>query len=133
MTSDSANTTDHAANIRSADQRATALAATATITASLALTGASIVVDTAKMSQPTWVRPWFSWILVFTVLAFTVAAAVAVNGHRKQWDPNVGPELGQASMSKSKHNHVTGSMSCLLAGMVGVLLIAFVSVFARGA
>ena len=135
MTSASSEAPDHEANIRSADQRATALAATATITSTLALAGAAIIVDTGKLTQPTWVRPWFSWALFLAVLAFTMAAVIAIHGHHSQLDPCVGSEhpLHPSNLSRSKHNHVTGSMSCLLAGMAFVLLVAFISIFATGA
>jgi hypothetical protein len=72
-----------AARVQAADQRATAVAAAASITASLALAGAAIVVDFQKLASPSWIRQTFGWILVAAVLCFTLAAAVSASAHRQ--------------------------------------------------
>jgi hypothetical protein len=83
MTNDNSKT-DHDANIRSADQRAATLAAVSSIAASLALSGAAIIVDTGKLLSPNWIRPAFGTVLIVAVLLFTISAFIAVSGHRQK-------------------------------------------------
>jgi hypothetical protein len=109
---------DDEADIRSTDQRAATLTAVAALAASLALSGAAIIVDTEKMTSPAWIRGFFGVPLVLAVLLFTLAAVVAVTCHQM---PRAG---GQApTTSKKKHARVNTSMWLLCGGMACVLLV----------
>jgi len=61
---------DHDANIRSADQRATALAAVASLASSLALAGVALIIDTSKWTSPPLVRYAFGALLLLAVFYF---------------------------------------------------------------
>jgi hypothetical protein len=121
--------TDHDANIRSADQRATALAAVSSIAASLALSGAAIIVDTGKLMSPSWIRPAFGSLLIVAVLMFSLSAFIAVLAHQQKREA-CKPLVG---VSNNKHARVNLSMWFLLVGMLCVLLLTGVSMFATGA
>jgi hypothetical protein len=149
MTNADQKSPDHEANIRSADQRATAVVAVATVTASLALAGATIVVDTGKLTQPSGVREWLTGLLIGAVAAFTVSALFAAVGHSKRWDPEATEqadttdtswrrrfkkEVADAKqLSKSKHDRVTKSMYGLLVGMLFLVGVTIASYVATGA
>src|SRR4051794_18765835 len=70
-----------AARTRSADHRATAMAATASIAAGLALSGATVIVDTGKLNDPPWVRQWFQNLLLGALVLLVLAAASSTLGH----------------------------------------------------
>jgi hypothetical protein len=134
MTSASPKTPDHEGNIRSADQRATVVAATATIAATLALNGATIIVDTAKLTAPSGIRLLFGGALIVSVLFFTGATLAAALGHQKRWETIACEDSShQEAMSRIKHKHVSTSMWFLFAGMFFVVLVALFSMFATGA
>lgn len=109
---------DHEADIRSAEQRAATLTAVAALVASLAPSGAAIIVDTEKMTSPAWIRGCFGIPLVLAVLLFTLAAVVAVTCHRM---PRAGERA--AKTSEKKHARVNTSMWLLCGGMACVLVL----------
>jgi hypothetical protein len=114
-----------AARVQSADQRAAAMAAIASIAAGLVGSAAAVIVDTGKLVDPTWVRYGFEWGLLLALVSFGLAVLAAARGHR------MGSGLpASAAMAKTKHDHVTFSMWCLLAAMicVGAMVVAAMNV-----
>jgi hypothetical protein len=148
-TDDVANTddptkADHDANIRSADQRATALTAASSIAVSLALSGAAIIVDTAKLTSPGWIRPMFGILLILALCGFTISACIAIVGHQQPREgkpplakaPGVANETAPVSnslmkVSTKKHAKVNLSMWFIFAGMVFVVLLTGLSLLAE--
>ena len=117
---------EHHANVRSADQRATGLAAGASLAASFALSGAAIIADAGKLRSPMWTQWAFGWILVLTVALFTLSAFAALSGHRMQEKCNRPlDKLGGA-----KHARVNASLWFLSFGMAGVVLMSLAATVA---
>jgi hypothetical protein len=125
MTNGTESAGDHGANIRAADHRATALASVATLASTLALTGATVVIDTEKWKSSESIRTAFGVLLLIAVALFTGAASAALAGHRKRG-------AASAELSDAKHDKVNLSMWLLLAGMVFVLALTFVSMLNTG-
>jgi hypothetical protein len=79
--------------------------------------------------SPSWIRLAFGSLLVVAVLLFTLSALIAVLGHQQKGE--VSKSLME--VSNNKHAKVNLSMWFLLAGMLCVLLLTVVSMFATGA
>jgi hypothetical protein len=98
------------------------LAATASIAAGLALSGAAIVVDTGNLVAPSWVRSWFEWLLFAAIVLFIAAASTALIGH---WRGHNSPH--DAGVALMKHKHVSGSMALIVLAMTCVAGMILVS------
>jgi hypothetical protein len=122
---DASQPRDHDANIRAADHRATALASVATLASTLALTGATVVIDTEKWNPSESFRTLFGVLLVIAVILFTLAAGAALAGHSKRGPATLG-------MSDDKHKKVNLSMGFLLLGMIFVVALTIVSMLNTG-
>ena len=72
---------------RSADQRATVIAAVASLAASLSPAGATLLLDEGKLIRPLGVRIAFGVALLLAVLCFLIAAILALGVHRRKWPP----------------------------------------------
>jgi len=130
---DSSGQRDHDANVRSADQRATALAAVASLAATLALAGAAIIIDVGKW--PPAVRPSLAWFarhgfglcLLLAVGFFSIAAFHALKGHGiKPGDKLAQAGDGETSIEKTsnaKHGVLHSSMKSLAWGLVFVFVL----------
>jgi hypothetical protein len=125
----------------SADQRAAAVAAVASLAASLALTGATLVLDKDKLKEPTTIplihftfesRSRFGAVLCLALIAFLIAAVLAVTAHQRQND-DIANEAKCASnwvAAKKKHARVTASLWFLVVGMGCVSILALLATLA---
>jgi len=138
-----------AACVRSADHRAAALTATGTLAASLALSGAAIVVDTSNSLGSGWGRTWFESALIAALALFTLSALAALTGHWRKGGkgtaigirtlfcrepkPNVSirlrvsPQHLNWQLAQVKHAHVTVALFLLFGGMLAVIVMVVVS------
>jgi hypothetical protein len=143
-----ASTQQAAAGVQAADHRIAAVAASASIAASLSLAGAALVLDYQKLLSPEGVRTFFGWILVGALAFFTVAAAAAAFGHNKGGDvrepDGVSAEFSESDTNKravavegrciktleaaqSKHFWTTFAMVGLVLGMVALVVLTVVA------
>jgi hypothetical protein len=67
---------------RSADQRATAIAAVASLGASLSPAGAALLLDVQKWKNPSGMRTGFGVVLLLSVTCFLIAAFLSLTTHR---------------------------------------------------
>jgi hypothetical protein len=139
---------------RSVDQRATAIAAVASLAASLSLAGAALILDADKLTKPAFVRLGFGLVLSASVLFFLAAAVASVWVHRQRcplqgliWAPD-GPAsvtddglfavatrledgiTGHWKTVTAKHRGAVVALLFLVAGLVCILLLTVLAVVA---
>lgn len=135
---------DHDANIRSADQRATALAAVASLAATLALSGAAIIIDMDKWRTAVGIRHLFGVVLIAAVVLFSISAFRALRGHGLELDDGAQAQDEADEMDKdkdgkspledlsiAKHRAVHSSMWFLWVGIACVALLTVLAFVAR--
>jgi hypothetical protein len=131
---------------RTADQRASLIAAVASLAASLSLTGATLILDENALDRPSWVRWWFGLVLVLSVGLFVLAAILSLRVHLERrplhedltehdlahWVTAAADQLERNvranwATAAAKHRKVVWALGCLIAGLVLVAVLTILA------